>query len=100
MTDLPDQHYLDPDGNPITVEEWGHRFENYDNRVLLKDDLPRDKMLVTLWLGFVDPMIDTARLFGTALLENHVVNELETYDSKAEAAAGHARHLAALRENP
>lgn len=87
------QYYFDPDGVPITLEEWGRRFEDYESRVLASDVLGGLR-LVTLWLGFVDPRSDETRLFGTALLaDGHFVKELETYNSKADAAAGHARHV-------
>lgn len=87
------QYYFDPDGVPITLEDWAARFEDYPARVLASDVLGGLR-LVTLWLGFVDPMSDNTRLFGTALLaDGRFVKELETYNSKADAAAGHARHV-------
>lgn len=89
--------FFDMDGNPISLLEWGRRLEDMSSRILLRDTVG-DKQLITMWHGFVDPRIAGARLFGTVLLhEGPVYQELETYDSKTEAAVGHARHLRRLK---
>lgn len=91
-------HYFDMDGNPIPLLEWGRRREDYESRILCRDMIG-DLRLVTIWLGFVDPTIDGARLFGTALFDDGPgPTELETYDTEADAIEGHARHHAALTE--
>ncbi len=90
--------FFDMDGHPITVEQWGALFEDMAGRTIAKDHLDGDRLLITVWLGYVDPDIESARLFGTALLHGpNGITELQTYDAKAAALAGHARHLTELK---
>lgn len=91
-----DGGYYDQDGQPISLDEWGRRFEDFDGRVIAKDHLSGDMLLITVWLGYVEPDIESARLFGTALLtaNGSPIRELATYDDKASALDGHAHHLA------
>lgn len=86
MTD----YYFDMDGQPIDLLEWGRRMGDMDARTVALDDIPNGT-LRTVWLGFVDHS-SCARLFGTAAKRDNIV-ELEQYDTKAEALAGHQRHL-------
>lgn len=93
------QVFFDQDGNPIPLLQWARLFEDTAGRTVASDDTPSGR-LVTMWLGIVEPSIEGYRLFGTALVsaragdERPDSRELETYDSKAQALAGHARHLA------
>ncbi len=87
--------FYDQDGQPITVEQWGALFEDVAGRTIAEDTWGAMRV-ATLWLGYVDPIIESARLFGTALFRHKsFLFELETYDNKADALAGHARHVAA-----
>lgn len=90
--------FFDPDGNPISLEEWGRRFGDFDGRVLLRHTTLADgRQLITVWLGYVDPVMEVSALFGTALMsDGRFIKELGTYQTKAEALLGHARHLEAL----
>lgn len=86
--------YYDEDGQPITLQEWGRKFEDLAGRTLAEDPVPGGS-LRTVWLGMVDGTIDGARLFGTAFVPTGGgAVEVETYDTKQDAAEGHARHLA------
>ncbi len=96
-------YYFDQDGNPISLEEWARRFEDFKGRTLV-ENVTDAGTLITMWLGMVNGLIDGARLFGTAWVSapddggRHVPVELELYDTKQEALAGHARHLQQLTE--
>ncbi len=87
-------HYFDPDGNRISLHEWGKLMQG--DRTIAHDEIG-EMALKTVYLGFVDRCIPGARLFGTATISAAGVRELETYDSRQEALDGHARHLAELR---
>jgi hypothetical protein len=88
--------YFDENGDPISLEHWGRRFET--DRTLLADPLEGARTLRTVWLGFVDPVLLGARLFGTAIMDaGRFVAEVELYDTQEQAREGHARHLLALR---
>lgn len=106
MTDVPgfdpDHNYYDEDGEPITLLEWGTLFENMKARTHGFDPvtLPGGiaAKLKTVYLGFVDPYIDDARLFGTALLIDgtNSITQIEVHDSKADALRRHQEHLKAI----
>lgn len=86
-------YFFDFDGNPITVEEFGRLWQG-DRRIA--ENEVDGKVLKTMWLGMVDPGICCARLYGTALFTDGQPKQLQLYDSKEEALAGHAAHLAAM----
>lgn len=89
-------NFFGRDGEPISLNEWGARFET--DRTILADPLDGGRTLRTVWLGFVEPSILEARMFGTAIMDaGRFVAEVELYDTQDDARAGHARHLGALR---
>jgi hypothetical protein len=87
-------YYFDHDGQPISLEQWAALLER-DDRTIAEDTIG-DHTIKTMYLGLVDPIVN-ARLFGTAQWTSSHFAELETYDSKPEALAGHRRHVEALR---
>lgn len=101
----PTHHYYAEDGKPITFEQWIQRGE-VPERTIHQDTVEQADGttlgIITVYHGFVD-LSCNARLFGTALTSHgrtgrRIVSELEQYDTRAQADAGHLKHLAALRE--
>lgn len=89
--------YFDEDGQPISPDEWGRKFEDLAGRTLAEDPVPGGT-LRTVWLGLVDGTIDGARLFGSAFIrDGGGADERETYDSKEAALEGHQRHLSEMQ---
>lgn len=89
--------FYDFDGNPITALQWSALFEDLAGRTLAEDYVGA-RGIKTVWLGHVVPSVDTLRLYGSALVNNgQYVKELACYDNRAEALAGHARLVEALR---
>jgi hypothetical protein len=91
--------YFDQDGEPISLDRWAELMRS--SRILAQD-VVGNRLLKTVWLGFVDPAIPNARLFGTALLDEkgQFLVELGLWDSRQAAEKGHAHHLAAIKERP
>lgn len=91
----PDHYYYGPHGEKITLEEWGHRFEQ--DRTLREDDIGDDIKIKTVYLGFVDMNIPGARLYGTARIDPDLMT-VDLYDSEHEARAGHDTHRQAIQD--
>ncbi len=84
--------FWDEDGNPISLEEWGRKFEDFPGRTLA-ENMVSDAWLRTVWLGD-----QRWRLFGTALSKpGKAPKELQVYPSKEDALEGHRDWLAKLR---
>lgn len=100
----PHHHFYDRDGNPVTVEKWA-RLRSPEYRTVQESALTTDSTLITVYLGFVDPMISEARLFGTAIITREpdeepapgstTIVQIDLHDTEAEAIARHAAHLQA-----
>jgi hypothetical protein len=93
----PDHYYYDYSGNKITIEQWALLREQ--NRFLRKDDITLPDVanahLMTVYLGFVCQDISDARLFGTAIIADRAVTQIQVYDSESDALVGHFTHLEA-----
>lgn len=95
------QCYFDPDGNPITLEQWNALLESPRRPTRLSRVGTRH--LKTVYLGLVEPMLPGTRLFGSAVWEQRngqesEIVEVELYDTRDEAYDGHARHRQAMEE--
>lgn len=88
--------FVGPLGNPITVEEWTELCRAGGiGFVLAKSWVPTDDgdtIIQTCYFGTVFPE-SGVRPYGTAksLSPHGVFTELEQYDDKATALAGHSR---------
>lgn len=91
MTD--DHYYFDPDGEPIDLMTWARLMEQPDRRLVAVDTVG-GHTLKTMYLGFVDPLVN-ARLYGSAVFAPRP-QEVEGYDSRQDAINGHRAHLAAM----
>jgi hypothetical protein len=93
----PDHYYYDQLGNPITIEQWALLREQ--DRNLRKDaiTLPgvKEAVLITAYLGFVYPEIYDARLFGSAIIADGKITQIQVYDREQDALIGHFTHLEA-----
>lgn len=89
--------YFDYDGNPISLEEWGRLWEA--DRCIREDQVGA-VVVKTVYLGFVEPTIHDARLFGTALTTELrlLFKQIQVYDSQDDAIAGHEEHVQAIRD--
>lgn len=93
----PGHHFYDHLGNKITLEQWASLREG-EHRVLRQTAVTEETALVTVYLGFVDPHIYDARLFGTArITDSGTPQQIQVYDSEVDALAGHFAHEAAMR---
>jgi hypothetical protein len=103
---VPGHFYYDHAGSPIELLAWAELCEG-DRKIVHENDvtLPGGQVatLRTVHLGFVDPGVYDARLFGTALIvpgsagQLLGVEQLDVWDTADEAAAGHALHLVAAQ---
>ncbi len=97
----PHHYYYDEDGNPISLREWGRKFEDTEGRIMLKDTVTATsgaKLIVqTMWHGMVVPYAEE-RLFGTAILSEggNFIKEFGAWNDKEAAALGHALAIEAL----
>jgi hypothetical protein len=93
--------YYDHAGQPIGLFEWADLTESSSKFIHVDGVVLPDSQAValsTVYLGFVDPGIPDARLFGTALVDpvSRSVTQLDVWDTKQDATAGHTRHRAAI----
>ncbi len=90
--------YFDRQGKPITVDEWARRRDDESYGVLAEEHVG-DVVIKTIWLGlnvyFSDP---PAGLFGTGVCTAGKWEEVETYDTEAEALRGHQHHVKTRRD--
>jgi hypothetical protein len=105
MTDLTPERvsairYVDMDGNPLPVREWGALFENFDARVVNLHPIPgtTEAYLVTVLLGLYDPTFGL-NPFGTAIRTGAGATEIAQYSTKVDAQEGHASFLEWLVDN-
>jgi len=43
--------FFDHDGQPMSIDEWAHAYEDYASRVLARTQVG-EAMVITVWLGF------------------------------------------------
>lgn len=43
LAGVTEHSYFDPDGNPISLLEWGARFEDFGSRIFAEDDVGGDR---------------------------------------------------------
>jgi hypothetical protein len=92
----PEHHYYDQAGRPITLEQWAQAREHREN---VDTELPAGRgLLRTAYLGFVEPSIYDARLYGSALIDRAEIQQIEVYDSRELAHARHAEHVSAIHD--
>lgn len=94
----PNHHYYNQLGDKISLLEWAALREQ--NCTLAEDRINQidatDSRLKTVYLGFVDPSIYDARLFGTAIIADGSVSQIQVYDTEADALLGHMSHLESI----
>lgn len=88
-------NYYDPDGNPITSQEWSEMFKDVRLQQVAQDRVTdsegRDVSISTVWLGLDhsfghgDPLIFETMIFGGSHDQ-----DMWRYSTRAEAIAGHA----------
>lgn len=96
----PGHYYYNHVGEPIDLMEWAQLTAG-DRKILRQDAISTPTVeaaiLRTVYLGFVDPSIGEARLFGTALLlQGTAVHQLSVYDTEQQAIVGHMEHWEAI----
>lgn len=97
--------YFDPDGNPITVEEWAPLYQDAPSRVVFETTIARPSRAAvtirTMYLGFVDHDCG-AHLYGTVLAdparpgELDSLQEIDVHDDRDTARIRHMLHVAAV----
>jgi len=92
----PNHFFYDHVGSPVTVEKWAALRKQ--GTTLRESPVAENTTLKTVYLGFVDPCIAEARLFGTALIVDGVlVQQVEVHDSEVDAFLRHALHVEAIQ---
>lgn len=96
----PGHYYYNHVGEPIELMEWAYLTEG-DRKILRQDGFSTPvveaAILRTVYLGFVDPSIGEARLFGTAILhQGTYVQQLSVWDTEQDAMVGHMGHWEAI----
>lgn len=94
--------YYNHHGEPIDVKQWAALRES-ERRTLQETDLctteegPEAYRLVTVYLGMVFEPIEEARLFGTAIIRNGEIKQVEVHDSEPAALVRHMEHVQAIK---
>lgn len=95
LTQMPEDHYVDLDGNTITLERWIELMGGDTlHRVIAQDTLPDGRLLRTVWCGTEFPNC-SVRAFGTVILtaEGTYIVEIGQYSERDIAERCHAIHL-------
>lgn len=93
--------YYDRKGNPITFEEWGDSFGDFEKKVVAKETLPNGYWVSTVWIGLDHrfdgegaPLIFETMVFsstgGGEGVDDWGEKDMERYSTEEEAIAGHA----------
>lgn len=119
--DLWDQHnglYFDRQGRPITLRQWGQRFQDMDYKRVALTEFPDGRLVSTVWLGLDHnwgagpPAIFETMVFGGEIkgkieitgfgermgFQSRDEELCERYATEEEARAGHERICAAIRQ--
>lgn len=93
------RYILDERGNPVPCDDlitWAQWFENAENRIVLRDDLPNGVSVSTVFLGMDHNfnMVGTPVLWETMIFGGQHDQYQERYESRDAAIEGHARALA------
>lgn len=98
---LPKPAYYDPEGNPITQEQWAERLET-DERIITQTKVG-SYTVSTMWLGLDHdflgdgpPIIFETMVFGG---DNWQPFEQDRYSTQGEALAGHEAIVEKLRRH-
>lgn len=103
MTEISDSLYFDPEGKPISQQEWmrlfGARGAGADDWWRRRTDLPGQVCVSTVWLG-IDHSFGEGppEIWETMIFGGDHDQECWRYSSDESAFAGHARIVQALRE--
>lgn len=99
-------YFVDLDGRPISMRQWADLREDLEARILAEDALPSGRLLRTMWHGHREPH-GGVWPFGSAVCPPRgqraplgSIHEVEEYDTRQDALAGHARWLAELGAAP
>lgn len=87
MTDFA-HSFFDPDGNPISVEEWVKLRADFNARTIAETALSNGVVVRTLWCGLKDP-IAGLDVFSTCAGLLGRLQSIRQYTTKEEALAGH-----------
>ena len=92
--------YIDMDGNPLSLPEWGALYEDFCARVIALHPIPGTPgaYMITVLVGYNEPAFG-AYPFGTAIRRGEAVTEIAQYSSKVHAQEGHAAFLQWLADN-
>lgn len=82
-----------PLGEPIELADW----VALRKEPQITDTTLGTLLLRTVYLGWVDPGIPAARLFGTALIDGETVLQLDVHNSEAAAILRHQEHASAIQ---
>lgn len=98
--------YVGLDGQPITLREFADLYRDIESRILAEDVLASGRVLRTIWSGLRDPW-GSVLPFGSAVCPprgtpsgSGQIREVEMYETREDALAGHARWLAELGAAP
>lgn len=96
--------YFNRAGKPISSDEWSRLHRDMSYRRIGRDEIPDDGSgqaaeVSTVWLG-MDHGFGAGHapiIFETLVFGGRLANEGERYTTEAEAIAGHAKWVAAVR---
>jgi hypothetical protein len=87
--------FVDRKGVEISLLQWGRLREDQSYRIVRHSHVPTPQRTVihisTVWHGLVPDWHGGDRAFGTAVMtpEGKFIEEIDQYDTEAEAIAGH-----------
>ncbi|MET0698967.1 MAG: hypothetical protein ABWY93_04825 [Mycobacterium sp.] len=98
----PRLEFLNREGEPIDVREWGRLLEDLAYRTVDTTDVvmpdERRATVRTMWLGHTNPVLSHCRLFGSAVqIHDRPLFEAGLYDTEEQALLGHAHLVTQLR---
>ncbi len=96
-----DSLYFNKEGQPISHDEWASLFEDWDYRIVARDEIPTRQAsgervtarVSTVWLGINYRYDDSGPpiIFETMVFEGALDGEMWRYDTEQAALAGHIR---------
>lgn len=91
--------FVGMDGQRLTLREYADLWKDLPGRTLAEDVLPTGQVLRTVWSGLSDPFGGVLP-FGSAVCPPGEapgsIREVDSYGTREDALAGHARWLAEL----
>lgn len=94
--------YVDRDGNPIDLMEWGKRFEDHGYKIVAEETVTvtagSSIQVRTVWVGIICPCLDEQPFTTGVRVEGGRFTTVAQYDTLEEALVGHRDVVIRMRK--